>query len=430
MNHLTHRIPGLVLTDHRFTVPLDYARPDGETISIFAREVVAPAHLDAELPYLIFFQGGPGFASPRPLASTGWLQRALRQYRVILLDQRGTGLSTPVTHQTLARFQTPQQQADYLRHFRADNIVRDAEHIRRQWLGEAGQWSLLGQSYGGFCITTYLSLAPAGVREAIITGGLPPVTRTADEVYRATYQTLIRKNQLYYQRYPDDIQRVRAIVDYLQSHEVILPQGDRLTPRRFQQLGLRFGASSGFEETHYLLEEAFVDGVNGHELAYKFLCEVERASDFQTNPIFAILHESIYAQGQPTRWAAERVRAEYPAFDITPDQPIYFTGEMIYPWMFDEYRHLQPLKAAAEHLAAHADWPPLYDVNALQRVTVPVAATIYYNDMYVERTFAEETARLISGIRLWITDEYEHNGLRADGERVLDRLLGLLHGEF
>lgn len=58
MNHLTHRIPGLVLTDHRFTVPLDYARPDGETISIFAREVVAPAHLDAELPYLIRWYRG------------------------------------------------------------------------------------------------------------------------------------------------------------------------------------------------------------------------------------------------------------------------------------------------------------------------------------------------------------------------------------
>jgi hypothetical protein len=28
----------------------------------------------------------------------------------------------------------------------------------------------------------------------------------------------------------------------------------------------------------------------------------------------------------------------------------------------------------------------------------------------------------------WITNEYEHNGLRADGERVLGRLIDLVKG--
>jgi hypothetical protein len=49
--------------------------------------------------------------------------------------------------------------------------------------------------------------------------------------------------------------------------------------------------------------------------------------------------------------------------------------------------------------------------------------------MYVERTLSEETARDIRGIKLWVTNEYEHNGLRADGEKVLGRLLDMLHGE-
>ena len=57
---------------------------------------------------------------------------------------------------------------------------------------------------------------------------------------------------------------------------------------------------------------------------------------------------------------------------------------------------------------------------------MPVAATIYVNDLYVERAFAEETAGAIRGLRPWITNEFEHNGLRADGERVLDRLIALL----
>jgi hypothetical protein len=225
------------------------------------------------------------------------------------------------------------------------------------------------------------------------------------------------------------VERVRQIVDVLERETVCLPQGDVLTARRFQQLGLCFGASNGFEEIHYLLEQAFVEGANGRELGYGFLWGVEEHTDFAAHPIFAILHESIYGQGSATHWAAERVRDEYPAFAITSDQPVFFTGEMIYSWMFDDYRYLQPMKAAAELVAADETWPPLYDVSVLENNTVPVAATVYYNDMYVERQFAEETAEHIKGIRLWLTNEYEHNALRADGERVLDRLIGIVRGE-
>jgi hypothetical protein len=48
--------------------------------------------------------------------------------------------------------------------------------------------------------------------------------------------------------------------------------------------------------------------------------------------------------------------------------------------------------------------------------------------MYVERSFSEETAGIIRGIKTWITNEYEHNALRVDGERLLDRLLAMLRG--
>ena len=59
---------------------------------------------------------------------------------------------------------------------------------------------------------------------------------------------------------------------------------------------------------------------------------------------------------------------------------------------------------------------------------VPVVATIYTDDLYVERDFAEESAASIRGLRPWITNEFEHNGIRADGERVLDRLIGFVRG--
>jgi pimeloyl-ACP methyl ester carboxylesterase len=428
MKTVTHHLPGLVLTDHTFTVPLDHARPEDEQIEVFAREVVAAGREEANLPWLVFLQGGPGFSSPRPLTNEGWLKRALQDYRVLLLDQRGTGRSTPLTFQTLARFTTAQAMADYLKCFRADSIVQDAEWIRRELLDKHETWSVLGQSFGGFCVVHYLSVAPDALKEVIITGGLPPLERSPDEVYRATYRQVIEKNRLYYERYPEDMERAQAVVSYLSHYDVCLPTGDRLSPRRFQQLGINFGASDGFELVHYLLEEAFVSGIDGQELSYTFLRGLENAQSFDTNPLFAILHEPIYCQQAASRWSAERIRAEYAEFEFSPDRPVFFTGEMIYPWMFDEYQCLRPLKEAAEILAEYDGWPPLYDPKVLRANAVPGVAVIYYNDMYVNRIFSEETAQTIHGMKVWITNEYEHNGLRADGEALLSRLLDILHG--
>jgi pimeloyl-ACP methyl ester carboxylesterase len=87
----TYRQPGTVLTDHHFSVPLDHGKPDGERITVFAREVVAAGKAgDGRLPWLVFLQGGPGFAAQRPVGRSTWLDRALDDYRVLLLDQRGT----------------------------------------------------------------------------------------------------------------------------------------------------------------------------------------------------------------------------------------------------------------------------------------------------------------------------------------------------
>jgi len=425
----THCLPGLVLTRHEFTVPLDHARPDGDQITIFAREAVAPDKRDADLPWLVFFQGGPGFPAPRPAEPSGWLKRALANYRVLLLDPRGTGLSTPVTLQTLARFPSPEAQAKYLKLFRADAIVGDAELIRRSLMGPERAWSVLGQSFGGFCVTNYLSSAPEGLREAIITGGLPPLDRPPDDVYRATYRRVIGKNRRYFERYPDDADRARAIIEHLATQDVSLPGGGRLSPRRFQQLGIAFGASDGFEKVHYLLEGAFVPANGGGELSYTFLRGIEEATSFEMNPIYALLHEAEYCQGQASNWSAERVRAEFPQFDLAGGGSVFFTGEMIYPWMFDDYAYLQPLKEAAQLLAVWEDWPRLYEAEALRANAVPCAAAVYYDDMYVERQFSEETAAQIRGLKVWVTNEFEHNALRASGERLLDRLLAMAQGK-
>jgi pimeloyl-ACP methyl ester carboxylesterase len=405
---VTYRVPGAILTEREHAVPLDHGSPDGPAITVFTREVAVPG--GEHRPYLIFLQGGPGMEATRPTSPpSGWIRRALEDYRVLLLDQRGTGRSTPVGREIPG--DTSEAQAEYLTHFRADSIVRDAELIRREL--EVDRWSVLGQSFGGFASMTYLSIAPEGLREAFITGGLSPIGRPVDDVYRATFVRTLEKNRAYFERYPDDRARAREIFRRLDAEEVRLPAGDRLTDRRFRQLGDWLGDSAGFEYLHHVLEQPF--GSSG------FLHDVERAPRYPRNPIYATLHESSYADGMATRWSAAR---------LLPDEIAeagFFTGEHVFPWMFEDYGALRPHRAAAELLAEHA-WPRLYDAERLSRNEVPVAAAIYANDLYVERVFAEETAATIRGLKPWITNEYEHNGLRADGERVLGRLIDLVRG--
>jgi len=159
--------PGLVLTERDFDVPLRYSDPDGKRIKVFAREVAAPD--GRHRPFLVFLQGGPGMEATRPTAhpsAPGWLDRALQDFRVLMLDQRGTGRSTPVA--TLDRM-SPEEQAGYLACFRADSIVEDAEFIRKEL--DVERWSVLGQSFGGFCVLHYMSAAPGGLAEAFLTGG-------------------------------------------------------------------------------------------------------------------------------------------------------------------------------------------------------------------------------------------------------------------
>jgi len=72
------------------------------------------------------------------------MTRAIKDYDIVLLDQRGTGRSTPVTRNSLARQLNPLHQASYLKCFRADSIVQDCERIRKA-IG-ASSWTILGQS--------------------------------------------------------------------------------------------------------------------------------------------------------------------------------------------------------------------------------------------------------------------------------------------
>jgi hypothetical protein len=208
---------------------------------------------------------------------------------------------------------------------------------------------------------------------------------------------------------------VRELHDWLESEDVRLPNGDRLTGRRFRQLGNALGMSDGADRLHYTLELPRGSRAFGYDWEHLPM-------PFGRHPIYGVIHEACYADGFATRWSAARVLPEEYATDVT-----LLTGEHVFPWMFTDYGALAPYRAAAELLAEH-EWPRLYDEDRLRDNEVPVAAAVYADDPYVDAGLSMKTAGLVRGMRPWLTNEYLHNGLRADGERILDRLIALAAG--
>ena len=281
-----------------------------------------------------------------------------------------------------------------------------------------------------------------------------------DLVYKNLFVRVIEANKRFYQTYPEDVERVHDICKLITANPnkpIVLANGGFLTLRRFQQLGLFLGVQGGSEQLHYLLLDAFVDSVTKQvsemeivdnlresnlkaatddkprqAFSYKFLSSFLHVLPFETNPIYAILHESIYCQGKASLWSAKRVLNEHfrDAFEYKPGKPFFFTGEMIFDWMFEDYDRLRPLRKAADILARKSDWPPLYDANSLVNTKVPIACAVYYEDMYVDFNLCMQMARPIANAKLWITNEYYHSAIRDNGEEIINKLMDMLSQQF
>jgi hypothetical protein len=105
--------------------------------------------------------------------------------------------------------------------------------------------------------------------------------------------------------------------------------------------------------------------------------------------------------------------------------PVFFSGEMIYPFMFSAYPELAKLKEVGEALAQEKDWPRLYDEEQLARNEVPVYAAVYIDDMYVDFELSMERARGIRGIKTFVTNTMYHNAIRAKSDEVMKEVFAM-----
>ncbi|CAI6338779.1 unnamed protein product [Periconia digitata] len=452
----SHLVPGkLRITEHFFQVPRDYKNPSLGNLTLFARSArKVENHLEKApekpLPWLVYLQGGPGFECASP-EKQPWINFVLNKgYQVLTLDQRGTGFSTAISQSSLQLRGDEKVQTEYLKAFRADNIVRDCEAIRKALIAdvspsstdagddseESKKWSIMGQSFGGFCCTTYLSFYPEGVKEAFILGGLPPVRDTPDDVYARTYGRVRRRNEAYYAKYPEDVDRVRRIVKFLTrfGDTTVRVQGGEgyLSARRFLLLGLQLYGHGGMDILHDLVLRADTDLTSFGHLTRPTVLAIEHAQSWDTNVLYFLLHEPCYCQNAAANWSADRLLAANPDF-IPSDQhasttatddakTVLFTGEMIYPHMFESFPELKKMQLVGEALAKVDDWPRLYDEEQLAKNEVPVYAAVYMDDMCVDYDLSMERAAGIKGIKTFVTNTMYHNALRAKTEEVLGQL--------
>ncbi len=220
------------------------------------------------------------------------------------------------------------------------------------------RWSVLGQSFGGFCVVNYLSQAPDGLAEAFITGGLPPLDRHPDDVYRATYRADARPEPPLLRALPPGpgprARDPRAARDRGRppaerrpaDAEALPPAGPPARNERRQR-----------EAPLHRRAAVRLAGVPARRRG--------RAHPSPRNPLYAVIHEACYANGAATRWSGERV---FPP--ELRDDPTFLTGEHIFPGCSRTTARSSPLAEAAQILAEH-EWPELYDAQRLAENDVP-----------------------------------------------------------
>ena len=213
--------------------------------------------------------------------------------------------------------------------------MEDAEALRR-YLG-AEQWSVYGQSFGGFIITSYLSRYPEVVEQAYLTGGLPALHAPLDDVYRTTFQKLRYRHEMFYREFPWAERRIREIAHHLDNSHELLPTGSASARGVSALSGLTWGEVQDSIPWHICLKSLSTQYA-GETASTRLPRPGRRGRQFRSRPLYAAIHESIYGGvgGQSiTGWAAHRVREEIAGFEENADPqgeaPYYLTGNTSSP---------------------------------------------------------------------------------------------------
>jgi pimeloyl-ACP methyl ester carboxylesterase len=164
------------------TVPLDWTRPDGESIVVWY--AVQPAKNQPSVGTFVPLEGGPGGAISGSIEGYSDLVEAMSSHDTLLVDVRGVGRSSQLACPVLNSLSTASPpnlvalcartlgaRRDY---FNTVSTVLDIEAVRRAL--DLGPPSLYGASYGTFVASTYTILFPETVSATVLDGAFPLLT--------------------------------------------------------------------------------------------------------------------------------------------------------------------------------------------------------------------------------------------------------------
>lgn len=146
----------------KFEVPLDWdTHKNSKKLEIYYYHLNDLKNIETHVP-IIFINGGPTISSANGITAFGKIKK-LENKNLILMDQRGTGCSSPFIDSEL----TPN--LEFYKKYGAESIVKDAETLRKKLFGTR-KWKVYGQSFGGFTSFRYLELFPQSIHSAHIHG--------------------------------------------------------------------------------------------------------------------------------------------------------------------------------------------------------------------------------------------------------------------
>ena len=257
--------PGLEVRCGALDVPADRADPDPDTVRL-AFGVVSSAHDDPSDDPIVYLAGGPGGDALElvPLGFGELYEPLMGDRDLIIVDQRGTGLSEPSlscpehsswVRESLGAEQDPDRLAeqglralDDCRRRLVDQGVDFADYNSaasatdlddlRQALGYE-QWNLYGTSYG-----TRLALAavrdhPDGIRSVVLDAAYPVTASLYEEIPQnaaraiEAFFALCEADAGCRQRFPDLEAAFSGLVAELDDEPVPLTVVDPMTGERF-----------------------------------------------------------------------------------------------------------------------------------------------------------------------------------------------------
>lgn len=202
------------------SVPLAYDKEISEHIDIFYR-LVPTTNKNKSAPILAIINGGPGAPSwgYHPIEFNYADQNAnseisqLRKYfRILLIDQRGTGYSSPLD------LENSNLSATHIaKYFDYDDIAKDHAEVIKYVIPTDEQYFLLARSYGGVVGFEYLIQGykkPAGfIFSSIIQPHIDPVIVFSQRREKQRQLNLLLKEQS-----PSTVEKLNSLRDRLRSH--------------------------------------------------------------------------------------------------------------------------------------------------------------------------------------------------------------------